>query len=397
MTQNSGPLSGIRVLEFTTVVLGPWACQALGDLGADVIKVEPPEGDSSRQAGPARHAGMASLFLGCNRNKRSVVLDLKTDRGRAAALRLAACADVLIHNFRPQALARLGIGYDVVRAVNPRIVYCATYGYSRKGPYAERPAYDDSIQAAAGVAGLAARVDGEPRYAATILGDKTTSLAVVSSVLAALFHRERSGEGQEIEVPMFETVVHYVMAEHLAGAAFAPPLEPPGYARTLARRPFATLDGWISVLPYMDAHWRAFCEAAERPDLATDPRFAKLSERIAHSRDYYDAIAGALRTRPSAWWIDALTRRSVPVTAVVTLEDLIADEHLRATGFWRVAEHPTEGALLLPESPATFSATPASIRRLPPLLGEHSREVLLEAGLEEAEIAALADAGITRV
>jgi len=345
-----GPLVGVRVLDVTTVVLGPWAAQTLGDLGADVIKIEPPEGDTTRRLGPARHPGMAAFYLACNRNKRSLVLDLKQAAGRGALLRLAATADVILHNFRPGPAARLGLEYEAFRAVNPRLVYCATYGFRARGPYGDKPAYDDVIQAAAGLASLQAPLVGEPRYVPTIVADKTSSLAVLSAVLSALFHRERTGEGQAIEVPMFETMVAYVMVEHLYGETFVPPLETAGYKRILNRwrRPFRTRDGYLAVVPYTDADWRAFC-------------------------------AG------------------VPATIVNTLQTLLTDPQLEATGFWQIVDHPSEGTLRLPAIPTTYSRTPGEIRRLPPRLGEHSLEVLREAGFGEAEIDAMLASGATSV
>lgn len=393
-----GPLHGVRVLELTSVVLGPWACQMLGDLGADVVKVEPPGGDSNRQLGPARHPGMAALFLTCNRNKRSLVLDLKQDAGRGAALKLAARADVLVHNYRPKALERLGLGYESVRTVNPRIVFCGTYGYGRRGPYADRAAYDDSIQAASGIAMLSARMGEEPRYLPTVVADKTTALAAVSAVVAGLFHRERTGEGQEIEVPMYETLVSYLMAEHLYGHAFEPALGPAGYRRLLSRnrRPFKTKDGYLAVLPYLNEHWKVFCETVGRADLASDPRFLTLVSRLEHIDEVYGEVGQVIATRTTADWLATFTPTSVPVMIVNTLEDLLEDEHLRAVGYWSFADHPTEGRLRLPGIPLGFSATPGDVRRLPPRLGEHSREVLREAGLSDAEIESMIASGATR-
>jgi crotonobetainyl-CoA:carnitine CoA-transferase CaiB-like acyl-CoA transferase len=394
-----GPLEGVRVLELTTVVLGPWACQTLGDMGADVIKVEPPGGDSNRQIGPARHPLMGALFLTCNRNKRSVVLDLKQPAGRDALLRLAARTDVLIHNFRPAALARLGLEYDVVRQASPGIIFCGTYGYSRRGPYRDRPAYDDSIQAASGLAMLETTMGGTPRYLPTLVGDKTTALAVVSAIVAALFHREKTGEGQQVEVPMYETLVGYVMAEHLFGHAFDPPEGQIGYTRLLTphRRPYPTKDGYLAVLPYLDDHWRAFAAAVGRPDLTDDPRYRTLSARATNIGQVYAEVASILAGRTTAEWLEAFGRTSVPVMVVNSLEDVLTDEHLTATGFWHDVQHPTEGRLRLAGPPLDFSATPASIRRLPPRLGEHSREVLREAGFSDDEIETMVAAGTTFV
>ena len=394
-----GPLAGVRVLDVTTVVLGPWAAQTLGDMGADVIKVEPPEGDTTRRLGPARHPGMGAFYLACNRNKRSLVLDLKQTAGRAALLRLAATADVILHNFRPGPAARLGLEYEPFRAVNPRLVYCATYGFRARGPYGTKPAYDDVIQAAAGLASLQTPLVGEPRYMPTIVADKTSSLAVLSAVLSALFHRERTGEGQAIEVPMFETVVAYVMVEHLYGETFVPPIETAGYKRILNRwrRPFRTTDGYLAVVPYTDADWRAFFTLAGRADLEADPRFRTLESRLANIEALYEELAKIIAGRSSAEWLEALDRASVPAMVVNTLETLLVDPQLEATGFWKIVEHPTEGTLRVPDIPTTYSRTPAEIRRLPPRLGEHSHEVLREAGFSEAEVDDLRASGVTSV
>ena len=395
----SGPLHGVRILELTSVVLGPWACQILGDLGADVIKIEPPGGDSNRQLGPRASEGMAALYLTCNRNKRSLVLDLKKPAAKEALLKLAETADVLVHNYRPKSMERLGLDYPAMKTRNPKIIFCGTYGYSRKGPYADRAAYDDSIQSASGIAMLAARMGEEPRYLPTIIADKTTGLAVVYSVMAALFHRERSGIGQEIEVPMYETLVSYVMAEHLFGHAFDPPRGEMGYARLLSkhRRPYRTKDGYIAILPYLNDHWKTFCEAAGRPEFVTDPRFVTLGERLKNIDAVYSETGAIVEQKTTAEWFSILGATNVPVMIVNTLEDLINDEHLVATGFWKQIDHPTEGRLRLPGVPTTFSETPGDIRRHPPRLGEHSAEVLREAGYDEREVTAMIASGATAV
>lgn len=392
-----GPLHGVRILELTSVVLGPWACQILGDLGADVIKIEPAGGDSNRQLGPRAHEGMAALYLTCNRNKRSVVLDLKNPAGREALLKLAETADVLVHNYRPASMQRLGLDYEAMKARNPGIIFCGTYGYSKKGPYADRAAYDDSIQAASGIAMLATKMGEEPRYLPTIIADKTTGLAVVSSVMAALFHRERAGIGQEIEVPMYETLISYVMAEHLFGFAFDPPRGEMGYTRLLSkhRRPYRTQDGYIAILPYLNDHWKSFCEASGRPDLVTDPRFVSLGDRLKNIDAVYSETSALVAMRTTAEWFRVLESTNVPVMLVNSLEDLITDEHLLATGFWKEVEHPTEGRLRLPGVPVTFSETPGDIRLPPPRLGEHSLEVLKAAGYDDAHIASMVASGAT--
>ena len=386
----SAPLEGIRVVEMTSVVLGPYACQMLGDLGADVIKIEPPGGDTNRNLGPHRNnSDMGSMYLGCNRNKRSVALDLKSGRGRSAALEIIKTADVVVHNFRPQAMERLGLDYAAVKVVNPEVVYCATYGYSKKGPYGNKGALDDSIQAASGVAVLQSMVEGEPRYLPTIIADKTTAMVVVQSVLAALFHKERTGEGQEIEVPMFESMVSFVMTEHLWGQSFEPPIGKAGYVRLMAshRRPYKTRDDqYLAVLPYWDNHWRTFCELVGRPELAEDERFIDMATRLKNINESYRVTGEIIASRDRAEWLELLGDTKVPMMVVNSLDDLIEDPHLVESGFWQEFDHPTEGRIRTSSPPMNFSKTPASIRSLGPRLGENSTEVLLDVGLDQATI-----------
>ena len=396
----AGPLKGVRIVELTSVVLGPWACQMLGDLGAEVIKIEPAEGDTNRNLGPHReHKDMSSLYLTCNRNKQSVVLDLKSEKGKEVALKLVETADVLIHNFRPQAIERLGLGYSALKARNPKLIYCGTYGYSKTGPYGDKGALDDSIQAASGVAMLQAMVEGEPRYLPTIVADKTTALFVVQAVLAALFHRERSGEGQEIEVPMFECMVSYVMTEHLWGLTFEPPIGEAGYTRLMSkhRRPYKTKDGYLAVLPYWDNHWKTFCEAVDRPDMLADPRFVNMRERLKNIDASYAATADVIATRTTQEWIDLLGDTNVPMMVVNTLNGLIDDPHLKASGFWKLIEHPTEGTIRMSKPPINFEKTPAEIRSLAPRLGQNSVEVLRSVGYGDADIEKMIASGVTAV
>jgi crotonobetainyl-CoA:carnitine CoA-transferase CaiB-like acyl-CoA transferase len=390
-----GPLDGIRVLDLTSIILGPWATQIMGDLGADVIKIEAPEGDMLRAIGPAHNPGMAALYLNTNRNKRGVVLDLKQPLARAALLRLAETADVFIHSMRPRAIERLGLAYGDLAVANPKIVYCATYGYRKGGPYSDRAAYDDMIQGASGLASLLGRRFGEPSYVPTVMADKTVALAVVGSVSMALFHRERTGEGQELEVPMYETMVSFVMLEHLHGQTFVPAMGETGYPRVLSsnRKPYRTKDGYVGVLPYSDKQWKALFAVVGRPDMAEDPRFATLAARAENIDAIYTELAEQVAARTTAEWLDVLDAANVPATPINNFDSLIEDPHLKAVGFWRTLDHPSEGMLCTADIPVTFSKSPGSLRLPPPRLGEHTAEVLGEGGLDEAEIAVLCATG----
>ncbi len=391
----SGPLTGVRILEITAVVLGPWACQMLADMGAEVIKIEPPYGDSNRSLGAYRNPGMAALYLTCNRNKRSIVLDLKQPAAIAVVMQLAKNVDVVIHNNRPQTMTKLGLDYAAFKAVNPKIIYCGTYGYGAAGPYGKRGALDDSIQAVSGIAMLNEMVLGEPRYLPTVVADKTTAMQVVSAVTAALYSRERTGAGQEIEVPMFETMVYYTMAEHLWGMTFEPQIGGPGYTRLMShhRKPYKTKDGYIAILPYLNAHWEVFCKLSGHEELLSDPRFKTLASRVANIDDTYQETAKIMLTRTTAEWLEVFSKTSVPTNMVNTLQGLKDDPHLNAVGFWQEVDHPTEGRLRMTRYPVTFSETPASVRRLQPRLGEHTVEVLRETGIDDAGIQSLLASG----
>jgi crotonobetainyl-CoA:carnitine CoA-transferase CaiB-like acyl-CoA transferase len=386
----TSPLDGVRIVEMTSVVLGPYACQMLGDLGAEVIKIEPLSGDTNRNLGPHRNnANMSALYLTCNRNKRSVALDLKSAGGKSAAMSIIKSADVMIHNFRPQAMERLGLDYENIKEINPEIIYCGTYGYSRAGPYGNKGALDDSIQAASGIPLLQSASGGEPRYLPTIICDKTTALMVVQAVLAALFHKQRFGEGQQIEVPMFETMVSFMMVEHLWGQTFDPPIGKAGYTRLMAkhRRPYKTLDHqYLAVLPYWDNHWKTFCEIAQRPELAKDERFIDMANRLKNIDESYKITSEIIASRSRKDWVELLDDTKIPNMVVNSLDDLIDEPQLVESGFWQEHQHPTEGTVRMASPPINFEQTPASIRRLPPMLGQHSIEVLLEAGLDQKNI-----------
>ena len=396
----SGPLTGVRIIDLTTVVMGPFATQILADLGADVVKVEPPEGDVLRHIAPMRHPGMGHIFLHHNRNKRSIVLDLKQPAGRDALLRLAGSGDVLIYNVRPQAMRRLRLGYEDVAAVNPRIVYVGAYGYGESGRYAGQPAYDDLIQGMVGLPWLthAAGAD-RPRYVPTAITDRITGLATVNAVTSALFCRERTGKGQAVEVPMFETLAHMVLGDHMGGRTFEPPLSPARYERMLAphRVPYATRDGYVCVLVYNDKHWRSFFKLIGREEMfESDPRFSSQEARSRNIGEVYAFVAENMLTRTSAQWLRSLKEADIPVAPLNSVDDIIDDPHLGESGFFVMTEHPTEGRLRMMAAPGAWSRTQPGALRPAPRLGEHSVEILREAGYADTEIAAMIASGVTR-
>lgn len=381
--------------------MGPSATQMLAELGAEVIKVEPPGGDMLRGTGPGGRHRAGPLFLNLNRNKRSVVLDLKTPMGRQALLRLAAGADALVYNVRPQAMARLGLGYEAVQEVNPRLVYVGTFGFSQRGRYAENRAFDDLIQAAVAIP-VASTLAGSdsPRYAPLNLADRATGMYAFGVICAALLARERTGVGQAVVVPMFETAAAMMLGDHLYGHTFIPARGTFGYPRLLnpQRRPFETVDGLVCCLVYTDDQWAKFLGAVGEEELfRRDPRFADGESRTKHSEDLYKLLADKLATETSQHWKDLLEPLGITVFSAHNFESLLADPHLQDIGFFREYEHPTEGTLRTMAVPSEWSVSKLPELQPPPLVGEHSREVLMEAGYSQAEIDQMVDLKVTEV
>lgn len=382
------PLSGLRVIDLTTVIYGPYTTQMLGDFGADVIKIEAPGGDLTRDIGVARTPKMTALFLGSNRNKRSIVLDLKLKAAKAALWRLIDGADMLVHNIRPQKMAKLGFDPDSVLKRNEKIVYGALLGYREDGPYGGMPAYDDVIQGQSGLAGTFQARDGEPALMPTIVADKTAALLAANGLLAAVIQQLRTGKGVYVETSMFEGLVGYTLLEHQDGAMFRPPLSEPGYPRALSpeRRPHPTADGYLCLLAYTDEQWRRFWDLIDQPERAQDPRFGSVSARADHIDALYKIAGQALAEADTASWLDRLRQAEIPAGPVNRLEDLWHDQHLQATGFFRPFDHPSEGAMEIPDTAFRFDRQSLPIRQPQPRLGEHGRDVLAEAGLSDSEI-----------
>ena len=396
MSTPSGPLAGFRILDLTTVLFGPFGTQTLGDWGAEIIKVETLTGDSWRNSGQFRNRGMSGQFMAVNRNKRSLALDLKHPDGKAVLRRLIPTADSLVSNIRPAGLARLGFGYDTCREINPKLVYAVATGFGQDGPWRARPAFDEIIQAASGFAS-AMGSDDEPAFVPSLIGDKICGMALTSAVTAALLHRERTGQGQMVEVPMLETLAAFNSIEMFGGMAFVPPAGPSGYKRMKARRPVRTKDGWLTMLPYSGDNWCAFFTEVGHPECIDEFSVRDPVARAQNIDRIYDRMRDIAPSRTTAEWEELLLRIDVPHTAFAKLSEVAEQPHMKAVAMFPEIDHPTEGKLLQARPPARFSKSPASMRRVAPRLGEHTAEILREAGYTDDEIAAMVETKAIRV
>jgi len=388
------PLQGIRVLDLSSVIFGPLASQVLADYGAEVIKVEPPGGDSTRHTGPTPEPGMAAMFLGSNRSKKSLALDLKRPEAQQALHALIATADVFMHSMRPQKLAGLGVAPEALRARHPRLVYASLLGFL-PGPYAGRPAYDDVIQGMSGLADLMDQQGGEARYLPTIAADKTCGHVAAHAILAALWQRERTGQGAFVEVPMFESMVGFNLVEHFYGQHFEPPRSAPGYPRVLApwRRPYRTADGLVAMMPYTDLHWQRFFAEVGAPEHAGEARFADIAARTAHIAELLELASTYVVRHTTTHWLAACERLEIPAAPVARLDQLRDDEHLVATGFFEELQDPAMGTLRFPGVGVRFDGRRPPVI-MPPRLGEHTRALLAEAGLDAQQIDVLVEQGV---
>jgi len=385
----SGPLAGVRVVDLTTIVVGPICTRTLADYGADVIKVEAPGGDLLRtMAEGSRNPGMSGKFINFNRNKRSVGLDIKQPEGLDALRRLIDKADVFVSNVRPEGLARAGLDYESLARTNPRLIHCSILAFGRGGRYFNRPAYDPVIQSLSGVAGTIARATGEPRFVPMVMSDHTSGLIAAQAIGFALYRREKTGKGEAIDVPMLENMASFVASEHLGAATFEPPVGPTGDGRLLSPnyRPVPTKDGYVTVRPNTNAQAFAFFDAIGRPELKTDPRFDSAASRTKNAKAYFEVQATCLGHKTTDEWVELFDKLDVPAARYNTIDDLMTDPHLKDVGFFREEEHPSEGKIRRSKLANVFSGGARESESHAPLYGEHTREILKELGYSAAEV-----------
>ncbi|GAA1659058.1 CoA transferase [Mycolicibacterium murale] len=395
-TPHDGALTGVTVLDLTTVVMGPFATSMLGDFGAEVIKVEALDGDITRRMGPQRNSGMTALTLGLQRNKRSIAMDLKTTEGRDILARLVRDVDIVVCNLRPQSRERLGLTYSELTAIRPDVILCTAQAYAQDSTRRNEPAYDDMVQAASGLTGLAEAVDGTPRYAPYVIADKVSGLYIVIAILTALYHRAATGAGQHVEVPMVDAMIHFNLVEHLSGQTFSPPVGDFGWSRVLVaeRAPYRTADGYVCILPYTDANWRDFFALTGLTDLLTDPKFTDVDNRH-QNMGYLHAVIGEITPHKSTQqWLDLCRDRNVPASGLLDLAQVTDDPYVTEQGVLQRRTHPTEGDYFSALTPIRLSESPVGLQRHAPVLGAHTAEVLTELGYTEEDISRLSDTAV---
>jgi len=395
----SGPLNGIRIIDLSSTLMGPYASQILGDLGAEVIKVEPPQGDVVRNVGASKNNGMGALFLNNNRSKKSIQIDLKKEEGRNLLTHMIERADVLMYNMRPQAMSRLGLTYEKLKKINPQLIYAGMHGFGCNGPYANRPAYDDLIQAASGLAHLYTYRDSnkQPAYVPNAISDRVGAFMAVIAILSALWERTISQKGQELQIPMFESMVHFVLSDHLDGLSFDPPLNDGGYMRQLSkyRKPYRTKDGFIGVLFYTDEHWQRFFQAIGQPEIFfSDPRYKSMESRQKYVDEIYAELEKIFVEDTTQYWMRLLIKADVPAMPLNDFKGLLNDPHLKAIDFFRLEKHPTEGVVRTMNVPMNFSRTKPKPKKLAPTLGEDTANVLKNFGLSDNELKKLKIQGV---
>jgi crotonobetainyl-CoA:carnitine CoA-transferase CaiB-like acyl-CoA transferase len=394
--ESGGPLAGVRVVDLTTVVVGPICTRTLADYGAEVIKVEAPGGDLLRtMAEGSRNVGMSGKFINFNRNKRSIGLDIKKPEGHAALLRLIARADVFVSNVRPEALMRAGLDHASLSKDNPRLIHCSILAFGRGGRYFNRPAYDPVVQSLSGVAGTIARATGVPRFVPMVMSDHVSGLIAAQAIGFALFRREKTGKGEAIDVPMLENMASFVASEHLGAATFDPPVGPTGDGRLLSPnyRPVPTKDGYVTVRPNTNAQAFAFFDAIGRPELKTDPRFDSAASRTKNAKAYFEVQATSLGGKTTDEWVELFDKLDVPAARYNSIDDLMTDPHLKDVGFFKEEDHPSEGKIRRSRLANVFSGGARENEGHAPLFGEQTREILAEAGYDKAEIDKMLSAG----
>ena len=396
---NKGPLDGIRIIDASSILMVPYCTRLLADMGAEIIKVETLNGDNTRYIGPSVNKGMAAVFLNINRNKKSICVDLKSPEGRLILYKLIKKSDVFVSNIRKAALKKIKLTHSDFEKLNPKIITANAVGFSSDGPYAGLPAFDDTIQAISGMAAYQAAYSNQPSYTSGATADKVTGIMLGMSILGALFKREKSRKGIELEVPMMETMVDFTLVEHLYGFNFVPPKAPPIYPRQSSpnRRPYKTKDGYVAVLPYSDEQWIRFFKLVGKENILNDDRFSSLKSRNENIDLLYHVLSEELKKQNTNYWLNALKESDIPAAKVNFAEDIFEDTHLKQTSFFAEMDHPTEGKLLYPKFPVKFYKNDNNETLHAPNLGENTKEVLIDLGYSDFEIETLVSKKIIKI